>query len=223
MARGTWGGVLDPSIFRVTYRFTLRGQKCQTSFKLRDVATNDNSAQDVADEVHTQLTPGFRNLLLYTDGIELIDVIKIGTEEGGVHLYSPADGQGQVNDGGGPTGVPSFVTANVSLKSEIRKRYGQGRMFVPVVTQEWIDGQFLNNSGNTAIQAWLTAMSDHFMGDPATHDLILVNAHPALPLRGAPGQPGYRAAIPASWYDVVSLRINTTLTTLRSRKAGVGT
>lgn len=222
MARGTWGGALDPSIFKVTFRYTLRGQKCQTGFKLRDVAVQDNTAQEVADEVATRLTAAFRGLLLYTDMLELIDVTKLGSEEGGVHQYTPSQGQGQVDDGSTLNGVPSFIAANVALKSEIRKRYGQGRMFLPIGTQEWINTQLLNNGGVVAINGLLDLMTQHFTGDPATHDLIMVNAHPAMEARGAPGQPIYRAAIPASWYDVVSMRINTTLTTLRSRKAGVG-
>lgn len=219
MARGTWGGLTDPNIFRVNILFLMGVSKCQTSFKLRDVGIQDNSAQDVADEAATQLEAGFRNLLTERDTLLGFDVLKLGSEEGGWH---PVTGGVGTHATAIADQVPNFIAANISLKSEIRKRYGQGRMFLPVVHQDFIDANLLNNGGQAAMQGFIDVMTEHFTGDPVTHDLILVNAHPLLPVRGAPGQPGYRAEIPASWYDVVSLRINTIATSLRSRKAGVG-
>lgn len=222
MARGTWGGALDPNIFRVTFRFTNRSQHCQTSFKVRDAVTNDNSAQEVADSVATAVSSNFRNLLLTSDTLDGIDVIRLGSEEGGWHPFTPAEGQGGLDISSAGNGTPAFVAANLSLKSEIRKRYGQGRMFLPMVHDGWMDGNLLNNTGVTNINTFIAALTSNYTGDPVTHDLILVNAHPALPEHLSPGQPGHRAAIPASWYDVVSLRLNTTVTMLRSRKLGNG-
>lgn len=221
MARGTWGGLTDPNIFKVNFRWRTGSSHMQTGFKLRDVGVSDNTAQEVADEVATQLNTPFRFLLSSDDALEMIDVIKLGSEEGGVHLFTPTEGVG------GATGVdtaimPSFMAANVALKSEIRKRYGQGRMFLPLTEEGWADKDLINNTGVTQINGFLTALTDHFTGDPLTHDLLLVNAHPALAQRNVPGVPGYRPAIPASWYDVVSIRINTAITFLRSRKVGVG-
>jgi hypothetical protein len=222
MARGTWGGTLDPNIFRATIRFTRAGQHCQTSFKLRDAVTNDNTAQEVADAVNTALTASFRGILLTTDLIEGIDVLRLGSEEGGWHPLGAGVAEGQLDVSSAGQGTPAFVSANLALKSEVRKRYGQGRMFLPLVHDGWIDGNLMNATGISNYNAFLTAMTSNFTGDPVTHDLILVNAHPLLPAHLAPGQPGYRAEIPASWYDVVSLRLNTTVTMLRSRKLGVG-
>lgn len=219
MARGTWGGTLDPNIFKVTFRFKLGSSFCQTGFKLRDVGTNDNSAQDVADEVATQLETPFKSILKPTDSLEGIDVVRLGSEEGGWHPFSPTVGLFSMAD---TEELPNFMCANISLKSEIRKRYGQGRMFLPLISETQVDGNILNSAGVARMNIVLTPLSDHFTGDPLTHDLILVNAHPALPQREAPGSPRYRPAIPASWYDVVSLRINNVATFLRSRKVGVG-
>jgi hypothetical protein len=221
MARGTWGGLTDPNIFKVTFRFLLGTSHCQMGFKLRDVAVQDNDAQEVADQVATVLGTPFRSQLTGTDSLEMIDVVKLGTEEGGVHIFAAGSGGGtQSSDPGNK--APSFICANIALKSEIRKRYGQGRMFLPLARDEWYDGNTLIGAGSTVVNAFITPLTSNFTGDPATHDLLLVNAHPALPQRGAVGAPGYRAAIPASWYDVVSLRVNNTVTFLRSRKVGVG-
>jgi len=221
MARGTWGGTLDPSIFRVTIRFLRGTSHCQTGFFLRDTVTNDNDAQEVADEVNTQLNAAFRGLLSGLDSLELIDVVKLGSEEGGVHQITSGSGGGSLTSTAAIQS-PSFMCANIALKSEIRKRYGQGRMFLPIANDDEYDGNVLTAGGVTIMQSFLTPLTDHFMGDPLTHDLLLVNAHPLLPVRGAVGAPGYRPEIPASWYDVVSLRINSNVTALRSRKVGVG-
>lgn len=219
MARGTYGGALDPNIFKVNLRFLMGTSKCQTGFKLRDVAVQDNSAQDVADQVNAVLFAAFKFLLTPRDTFEGVDVLKIGTEEGG---WQPA------NAGAGTMGIttleetPNFLAANISLKSEIRKRYGQGRMFLPFVAEGNMDGNTINANGVNSINGFLAVMTDNFVGSIVNHDLVLVNSHPAFAGRGAPGQPGYIAPRVASWYDVVSLRTNLLVTSLRSRKAGVG-
>ncbi len=222
MARGTWGGTTDPNIFKVNFRFRMGSSHCQTGFKLRDVGVQDNTAQEVADEVATQLGTGFRALLSVQDVLEGIDVLKLGTEEGGWHPYEPAAGVGSIPFDAAKM-LPQFLAANVSLKSEIRKRYGQGRMFLPLRRDEYVDGDLLTAGAQDELDQFLDPLSDHFTGDPLTHDLILVNAHPLMPPRGSVGGEGYRPEIPASWYDVVSLRTNSAPTFLRSRKVGVGT
>jgi hypothetical protein len=77
--------------------------------------------------------------------------------------------------------------------------------------------------GNIALPAqvvyWQSAVDDLlglFVGNLITTDLHLVNVHRALPARSG------RPALPPSWYDVTSARINTQLTSLRRRKVGVG-
>lgn len=222
MARGTWGGALDPNIFQVNLQFTLGTVKAQTGFKLRDVAAQDNSCEDVANEVRAQLESPFRNLLTAVDFLTAIDVVKLGTEESFISLFTPAEGPGALQTSLAQT-LPSFMVCNVSLKSEIRKRYGQGRMYLPLRDENHVQGDTINALGVTAMNVFVNPLIEHFTGDALTHDLLMVNAHPAMPQRAAPGAPNYRAAIPASWYDVVSVRVNTAITTLRSRKLGVGT
>jgi hypothetical protein len=219
MARGTWGGTTDPNIFSVRMLFLLGTSHCQIGFKLRDVGVQDNSAQDVADEVATQLQEPLRAILAQTDSVVGVDVLKMGTDEGG---WNPAETTTGANLTDTPNELPNFIAANVTLKSEIRKRYGQGRFFLPLVNDNQVNGNVITSTGLANIASFTDQLASHFMGDPLTHDLLLVNAHPLLPARGAPGSPGARPEIPASWYDVVSIRVNTIVTGLRSRKAGVG-
>lgn len=219
MARGTWGGLTDPNIFLVRLLFLKGTSKCQTQFKLRDVAVQDQSAQDVADEVNTQLTTAFRFLLTPRDTFQGVDVLKLGTEEG---AWQPAGAGAGTKNATTLQELPNFMAANLTLKSEIRKRYGQGRMFLPLVDETCVDVNTINSDGINLFNGFTQLMEQHFMGDPVTHDLLLVNAHPAFAGRGTQGQPGYIAPRVASWYDVVSLRLNLIATMLRSRKAGVG-
>jgi len=219
MARGTWGGGGDPSIFKVNLLFLMGTSKCQTGFKLRDVGIQDNDANEVAAEVLTQLQAPFVALLSPQDSFLGVDVLKLGTDEGG---WAPGTmGAGQW-DTTVAAELPNFTSMCLNLKSEVRKRYGQGRMFLPVVNEAAVSGNTFATGSTARFDTFITAMTTHFTGDPVTHDLILVNAHGNLAARGAVGDPGYRPAVPASWYDVTSLRLNTLITSLRSRKAGVG-
>lgn len=219
MARGSWGGPTDPNIFRCTIRFRLGTSKCQMGFKLRDVAINDNTEQDVAEEIQTQLRAAVVGQLSTNDAVESWEAALLGGDTG----YSLPE----VN-GGGTVGYdaaaaePGFMAACIALKSEIRKRYGQGRLFFPLVHEGSVSGDVLSQNGINGVTAFVTAMTDHFTGSPATHDLLLVNAHDVIPAHGQIGTPGYHPEIPRQWYDVLSLRLNTVVTSLRSRKAGVG-
>lgn len=219
MARGTWGGTTDPHIFKCDIHFIRSGQHCQTGFHLRDVAINDNTEQEVADQVRTVLWSPFRTLLATTDTVDFVTAKILGQDTGAVAAGNAEAGTSSADAG---QQVPSFMCALVTLKSEIRKRYGQGRMFFPVVAESQID---TNNASSILIGGMTTiinAINDNFTGDPVTHDLILVNAHGVLPPRAPTAHSPGRPEIPASWYDVVSVRLNTQLTALRSRKVGVG-
>lgn len=219
MARGTWGGAGDPNVFRVIIRFLLGSQHCQTGFHLRDVAINDNTEQEVADEVRAQLWGPFRNMLYDSDTLEDVEAQILGQDTGAVAAGAAQAGTIAFN---ADQMLPSFVSCNIVLKSEIRKRYGQGRMFVPMRKESQISGDNVSAEGLVFVNDLITAMTDHFTGDPVTHDLLLVNAHGILPARPPVGSSPGRPEIPASWYDVVSVRANSIATSLRSRKVGVG-
>jgi hypothetical protein len=219
MARGTWGGTLDPHIFKVNFLFLKGTSKCQWGFKLRDVGIQDNTAQEVADQCLSVLGNPFRTILTPRDSLLGVDVLQLGSEEGGWAPASPGVGTQDITEA---DETPDFTSCAVNLKAEIRKRYGQGRFFLPIVYEGDVGGNIINNNGVIHVNNVLTPLQSNFTGDPVTHDLILVNAHPLLPMRGTIGGAGFRPEIPASWYDVTSVRINTLVTSLRSRKAGVG-
>lgn len=220
MARGTWGtGLLDTHVFKVNIRFTRAGSKCQTGFKVRDLVTNDQSEQNVADAVRDVLEAPFRGIITPRDTIDGIDVQLMGQDTGA--FANPVTTAGGMAVSAAEE-LPSFVNAVLSFKSEIRKRYGQGRMFIPVAHEGMLDANAINSFGQSLLNGFITPLTTNFTGSAVTHDLRLVTAHQALPERAATVGRPMRPAIPASWYDVGSIRLNTLVTTLRSRKAGVG-
>jgi hypothetical protein len=210
---------LDPNIFRCTVRFRLGTSKCQFGFKVRDVVSNDNSEQDVAEAMQSALHDAVVGQLTTNDAVESWDAALLGGDTG----YSLPEVAG-----GGTVGYdaaaaePGFMAACIALKSEIRKRYGQGRLFFPLVHEGSVSGDVLSANGVSGVTAFVTAMTDNFIGSVIGHDLLLVNAHDVIPAHGQIGTPGYHPEIPRQWYDVLSLRLNTVVTSLRSRKAGVG-
>ena len=115
--------------------------------------------------------------------------------------------------------LPSYVTAPLSLKGELRRRYGRGGMLLPVRTDEWVDQDTLTAGGQAAYGGFITAMTTSFMGS-GTYRLI--NAHSVIPPKAATPTTPARPEVPASWTDVTSIRLNTTVSFLRSRKVGVG-
>ena len=219
MAKGTIGGIADQNVFKVNVRFKINQQECQTGFKLRDVAVNDNSVQDVIDTVVPWVNDSFRTILSTADAIVGVDCIKLHSEEGAEHLFVNLFGtQAQSNT----QKIPGFIAVGIALKTSIRKRYGQGRMFWPIRDENLIDQDFLNAAGVTAIQGVIDALTTLFTGDQLTHDLLLVNSHEVLAPRAAHGSTPARLEIPPTWYDVDVVKLNTTITGLRSRKVGIG-
>jgi hypothetical protein len=212
-------GLTDPNIFKVRIRFQIGQNQCETGFKLRDVATQDNTPATVSATVEPWAHTNFRTLLNSDDTLVAVDVLKMGTDEGHEHLF--INEHGTRDDGAGAL-VPSFLAVNISMKTQLRKRYGQGRMFWPIRAESQVQQDSIAPGAIAGFQGVLDALTGLFTGDPITHDLILVNTHGILPPRAAHGSTPARPEIPASWYDVESFKVNLPLTSLRSRKVGIG-
>jgi hypothetical protein len=217
MADGTMGGALDQNVFKVSIGYLSQGQHCQTGFKLRDVAVNDNDAGEVNDAVQLWANGAFKALLLDSDFLEYVDVVKLFSEEGSRHDY--------VNNAGTRAAsassiLPTFLACNISLKTQRRKRYGQGRMFWPMRDDRWVDLDILNAGGIAAFQGAIDDLVARFTG--LTADLHLCNSHLTIPARAATTTTPARAAIPPHWYDVDTVKLETAVTAIKSRKVGRG-
>ena len=219
MARGTWGGTLDRHPMQVRISYTNNTNIQQTGFYLRSAAGNITSPQEVADDVLPWVSTNFINLLGPSQRIVGIDVVDLVTKEGaGISLNNLV---GSLNIAVGESRIPSGLCAVVNMKGELRTRYGQGRMFWPLVTETHIDGDVLNASGVAAMQGTIDALTARFTGNTVTgHNLICV--HGVIPPKAATPTRPAQEEVPPSWYDVGTIRLNTFVTYLRSRKAGVG-
>lgn len=219
MANGTLFGLTDPNVWKVAVRMTVQNQKIQTGFKLRDLAVQDNTAQSVIDAVDPWVVNFLVTLLLTVDTIDALDVTRLGGEEGAEKIYvNQAGTLGHSLD----HSLPTWTAVNVALKTSLRKRYGQGRMFLPLRSDIWQDADFLSPTGIGAFNNVITGLTDAFSGSVLTHDLVLVNTHGILPAKAATATSPGRQQIPAKWYDVEAVKLNTLVSGVRSRKIGIG-
>lgn len=221
MARGEWGNPntqTNPIACRIQWRMGVA--VCQTGFKLRNsnpVATAD--VDEAADLVRDFAQTNFRTILTIVDQLIGVDVVNMVTGEGASRSFSNVTGT--LNFGEADS-LPSFVTAPVSLKGELRKRYGQGRMLWPFRSEFQNAGNAMSPQGIAALQGVIDAMAALFLGTAGSTDYTLINTHGIIPPRAATAGRPAQPEVPASWYDVTTIRLNTQLSFLRSRKQGVG-
>lgn len=210
MATGAWGGTGDTRVFRVNIQFRHGSQNCQTGFHIRDVGVNTLTPEDVATEAAEFATTQFVKLLHTTDQLIGVDAENLATHEG--FAVSPASVTG--TEAGTP--CPSFITVPISLKGNLRKRYGNGRMLWPIYNQESINGNQLVAAAQTVVQTVIADFTSRYMEGALFGTQRLVHLHGAFTPKG-PNTP-----LPATWYDITSVRANTVVSALRRRKAGVG-
>lgn len=210
MATGSWGGALSQRVFRANIKFRHGGSDCQSGFHLRDVGVNTLSPEDVANEVYDFAKVQFRKLLHNADILQGVDVTNLVSTEG----FSKSEvGITGIQPG---TQCPSYVTIPVALKGSIRKRYGSGRMLWPVPSTESLSGNALVGATATVLSEIAVDMAERFMGPSITTSMHLVHLHALLPAFGT------RPEIPATWYDITSIRVSSITSSLRRRKVGVG-
>jgi hypothetical protein len=217
MADGSMGATLDQRVFDVNIGWLANGQHCQTGFSVRDVAVNDNDAQDVVDAVDPFANGLFKGLLLTTDKLLFVDVVRLFSEDSARKEYVDVAG---TNGPASTTYLPTFLCAQIALKRQARKRYGQGRMFWPIRQDTWVDGDVLTGPAVTAIQSIIDDLNAKFTGVSA--DLHLCNHHLIIPARPQQGSTPARAEIAPHWYDVDNVILKTDVTVMKSRKVGKG-
>lgn len=219
MARGTWGGTGDRHPFRVRISWTQLTSVCQTGFYVRSQGAEIGSPTEVATAVMEWVDQSFRTLLAPTNRILGVDVVDVVSREG--HAISPSNMFGTIVGYSDAAALPSFIACVVSLRSALRTRYGQGRMFWPVAMEGTAHGDVIGNAVLPQYQGVMDNLAGRFIqGSVVGYQLI--NIHGVIPPRAATPTRPATASIPASWHDVISMRLNANLTALRSRKAGVG-
>jgi hypothetical protein len=220
MARGTWGsGLTDRHPLAVRVSFQMGTVKAQTGFKLRDSSMTPSNPQHCAEDVAAHVTAAWKPLLNGTENFLGVDVLDLTTSEGGSVSFGNLTGQHGEAAGGL---LPTYVTVPVSMKGELRKRYGQGRMLWPVRIEQFQDNGQLSVIAVAAYQGILDAMTARYIGDNASSIYRLINTHGVIEAKGATPTRPAQPEVPPSWYDVQTLRLGRTLSFLRSRHVNVG-
>lgn len=220
MARGTWGGNTEYHPLNVRITYTLGSAKCVTGFKLRhSTILGTGDPQEAAEDVGAWVNESYRTLFTTADRFDGVDVVDMTNGEGGGYSFNNVTGT--INAAASNI-VPSYITAPISLKGELRRRYGQGRMLWPVRGEGFITEDKLDATGVAAFQGVIDNMIARYLGAGGSSDYTLVNVHGLIAERAATPTSPARAAVQPSWYDVTTVRLNTSLSFLRSRKQGVG-
>lgn len=217
MAEGEWGGALNTSPIKVTISYMAGLNTQQIGFHVRPVGVTTGDADEVTAAVETWVDEHFRTMLSNDDRVVRIDAVDMTSKLG--HSISPSSMFGTVNNAG--VKLPAYVCATVSLKGERRTRYGQGRFFLPIRSESWTTDDQLAGAGLSATQPIIDALAAAFIGNTVS-GYNLCNVHGVIAARAATSSSPARPEIPPMWHDVTSLTLNTRLTFLRSRKAGVG-
>ena len=218
MARGEWGGTLETKPWQCKISWLVGLSQQQTGFHLRATALAFPSPTDVANEVADFANESFRTILANSDKLLGVDVVNMVTGEGGSVSFSNVMGTVAATT----FRPPSYVTANATLKGELRRRYGQGGMRLPVAAESFTNDDVLNSTGLAALQGMIDEMTSRYIDGGVMPSYVLCNVHGVLPPKAATPKRPARPEIPASWYDVTSIRLNSAVSFLRSRKQGVG-
>jgi hypothetical protein len=217
MAQGpVTGETGEGTVFDIKISWTHAASRQQTGFSLRPLGPFVGTPLDVATNVDTALRTPFRGLLNNTDSYLGVDAVNVTTKVGG--SISPS---GIVGASAGAMG-PGFLAAVLSLKGEQRTRQGQGRMFLPVYFEGQVDFETLTPTGQTDLGAFVEALRTNYIETGVGDVFKMVNWHPLLPADRPHKGTGSLPVIPSTWYDVTSVRLNPQVTSLRSRKQGVG-
>lgn len=218
MARGSWGSIGDPRIFRIRISWMQGLTKAQTGFHLRAAAAEIGDPENAATVVAAWVNAQFRNLLFDNDTLESVDAVNIADAEGFTHAFANVHGTIPA----GSNALPGFIQCTVGLKGELRRRWGQGRMLWPVRSEGFTDGDVLNAAGLLAFNTVVTDFADRFVGSNLSGEYVAVNAHDAYPERTNPKTGKVRPALPRMYYDVTAAKLNTAVSMVESRKAGRG-
>lgn len=223
MPLGDWTDPAQPPAYEVKTTFRIGLSLCQFGWGMRGTTGSADVAQSILESVRDFQMQNLRPLLAPFDQMVSVDVLNVREKTGVSHDFGNIGG---TSDAQLAWSHPSMLAVVVSLRSGYRTRLGTGRFFFPVRQESQVSGDVLSDSGRQGIQAYVTALAAEYIGVNPVIGARLANFHPALPERPRQGKSSTGKpplpAVAAQWYDVESLRLNTIVTALRSRRAGVG-
>lgn len=217
MAHGEIGtGVGEVRPFDVKLQWVIGASKQQWGFSLRKGTALAATPLDIANHVRDTLLAPFLFMLPSTATFTGIDVTDVLDKTGAGVSPENAVGGSAIAMG------PSFLAARVNTRSELRAKWGQGGFYLPLYFEANWDGDTINAQGRALANAVLDPLISTYVGTPLTRAFVMINWHKLLPANRPNKKNQPMPLVPASYYDVVSVRMNPLVTSLRSRKQGVG-
>lgn len=203
-------GVVDAlhRVFRVTVMMSCRLQQLQFSYHLRDVGIPTSTAEDAHGDAKAWLNTIYRPALSSDVSITRLAVERLIEGSYFAEDFAALPGTGTEQQ---------LITSQalcISLKSNLRSRHANGRMFWPCMgapTNDRANVVALDRIGTAA-----AATAARWTGSAllTNRKLVVVGAGVPDPTSGITGPP--------RWTDVETVRVNPVITNLRSRKVGVG-
>lgn len=203
-------GIVDT--LNLVYKFqvfmSIRGSTMQTNFHCRDVLVPNTNPESAHNEVKPWVLGAFRNQLGRNIQITRFATTRLNDGEYFQEDFTATPGLYNVDT------TSSMLALSVALKSNSRSRRANGRMFWPYAGPPEADRaqQGTIDSMNLAAADLLT----RFGG------LIVVGQMKIVVVGQNPLQVPNGPALPKQWTDVTAIRVNPVVTSLRSRRAGVG-
>lgn len=214
---GQWGEAGQKEPIKVTIRYQVGLNIQQTGFHVVQAGVTTADEDEVLAVVQPWVNDHFRTLLGAEDRIVGVDCVNLYTADSA--SWSPANLMGTISNASVHT--PAFMAIVCNLRGAKRRKYGHGRMFLPLRTEAWTDREVLTTAGAAAYQSAIDALSADLLGNDVS-GYNIASVHGVLPPKAATATRPARPEIPAMWHEVTSIRLNTVATFLRSRKAGVG-
>jgi hypothetical protein len=212
MANGPWGADGQPVPLRATVKMRLGTSNCQFGFHLRDPLNNGTALTPIAEGIATTLLPTLKLILANIDEVTSIVLTNVVTKEG---VEVPQTGQtGQAGQAGAT--LPTFMAATIVMKSSVRARYGQGRFFLPIRGTIHMTDNVLSGGGVTAVNNFVSAFRTAYVLPVQNTAPLAINYHAALAADRPHKSPAPLPAVPATYYDVTSVRVNPILTAIHS-------
>lgn len=203
-------GVVDTlsRVFRITVMMSCRLQQMQFSYHLRDVGVPTSTAEDAHADAKAWLNTIYRPALSADVAITRLAVERL--VEGSYF----AEDFAALNGSGSQQQLITSQALCISLKSNLRSRHANGRMFWPASGAPSNDRA--SGPGFDTIVTAAAATATRWTGSAllTNRKLVVVGAGIADPATGVLGPP--------RWTDVETIRVNPVITNLRSRKVGVG-
>lgn len=199
-------------VFKVQLFMTVRTNKIQTQWHLRDAGAPTSTVEDVLADSKNFLSTELAFALPTQCVINRLSVTRLIEND-----YAQFD---YVGAAGARTDAmaSTMLAALVSLKSAYRDRGANGRMFWPAPgapQNDVHDGPIL-----TALSLAAQKMQDRYCGTPllSLRKLVVVSYPKKV---GEP--PQFPVPMPPTrWADVDTIRVSPLVTSVRSRKQGVG-